>query len=151
MTYKQFLNATSIALLVSFFLPWIVIPLFGGQISAISILGHSKELNNPLINIFYFFPAIGLVMLVCNQKSSFINDILIAIAETFSILIFVSAIFFFIYQSSQPYFSIINIFDVLGIGAYLSIFALGVFSYDMFAHQMKKYEVNESIEKTETN
>lgn len=146
MTYKQFLNATSIALLVSFFLPWIVVPLFGGQISAMTILGHSQELNNPLVNIFYFFPVIGLVMLICNQKTSILNDVLIAFAETFSILILVIGLFLLILQSSQSYF---NIFDILGIGAYLTIAALGVFSYDMFAHQMKKYEVREPIETTE--
>jgi len=138
MNFKLFLNITCIVMAICFFLPWLSIPLFGQNLSAMQIVGHANEINNPLVYSLYAVLMVSVVTLICNQKQSILTDIIIAFTETISILLLLTAIGLIIYNNG----GIIKVTDFIGYGAYITLLGLGILSYDLFANQMKKYNVS---------
>lgn len=141
MYYKNIITALSIIIIISFFLPWISTPIFEDKISALGILLNSEKLNNPITNLLYFIPAIGLVMFICNQRNNIYNNVMMAFAGTFSFIFLISGIAYLINYCIQYQ---IYVFDLIGSGAMLTILVLSIFTYDIIIVQTKKYAVKET-------
>ncbi|NLB48515.1 MAG: hypothetical protein GX813_01540 [Erysipelotrichia bacterium] len=141
---------------IAFFLPWI-----GSSASAwdiveqlFSMLAKVKSLPEDIRAYLPFlliaFPVCSAIVIINNAKSLNDSDDTTKSSKVVTIIVFVFVIITLLYaQSKNPFSDFSNIFDMLGIGFYLTLIGVVYYLVDIVTIKTKTLQINDSSVQTE--
>lgn len=138
---------------IAFFMPWTK-SLFGASVSLWGLLSYGiKHINDPSDLIPFVLIALPIcsgIIIINNAKTLNDSKDTTKSSKVVSIIVFVLVIITLIYaQTKNPFSDFSNIFDILGIGFYLTLIGSGYYLVDILTVKTETLQTSNSPAQTE--
>lgn len=143
-------------ILIAFFMPWTK-AVFGSSLSAwgmtrqlfivlTTVKSSPENIGAYLPFILIALPIFSAIVIIYNAKTIDDNTDSVKISKAVNIAVFSLVIITLIYlQSQNPFSEFSNIFNMLGVGFYLTLIGVGYFLFDILSTKRKNSEKSNLI------